>query len=108
MRYVLLFLLFAVPFDANAQQPHKLSDRPLSLNAEEQRDIHEHILESIRLQSVWMTITAEPTSEKRSSLFFQQILSNNWLPPDARPIFDKRLTPHVYSLRAMFPQVEQQ
>lgn len=108
MRYVLLFFLFTVPFNANAQQPHKLSDKPLSLNADEQRDIHDHILESIRLQSVWMTVTAEPNSEKRSRLFFEQILSNNWLSPDARPTFDKMLTPHVSNLRAMFPQVEQQ
>ncbi|UVT15761.1 MAG: hypothetical protein H8K04_18480 [Nitrospira sp.] len=108
MRYILLFFLFAFPFNADAQQPRKPSDRPSSLNAEEQRDIHDHIIESIRLHSVWMTVTAEPTSEQRNRLFFEQILSNDWLSPDARPAFDKMLAPHVSTLRAMFPQVEQQ
>ncbi|MGC4097617.1 MAG: hypothetical protein QM706_10910 [Nitrospira sp.] len=108
MRYVVLFFLFAFPFNVNAQQPHKPSDRPLSLNAKEQQDIHDHIVETIRLQSVWMTVTDEPTSEKRSRLFFEQILSNDWLSPHARPAFDKMLTPHVSNLRTMFPQVEQQ
>jgi hypothetical protein len=102
------FVLNLIPVIAYAQQTAKPSDKPLSLNAEEQRDIHDHIIESIRLQSVWMTVTAEPVSEKRSRLFFEQILSNDWLSPDARPVFDKILTPHISNLRAMFPQVEQQ
>lgn len=97
-----------IPVIVSAQQATKPSDKPLSLNAEELRDIHDHIIESIRLQSVWMTVMAEQVSEKRSRLFFEQILSNDWLSPDARPAFDKMLTPHVSNLRAMFPQVEQQ
>jgi|GEM_PF-4337124 len=97
-----------IPVIASAQQTIRPSNNPLSLNAEEQRDIHDHIIESIRLQSVWMTVTAEQVSEKRSRLLFEQILSNDWLSPYARPAFDKMLTPHISNLRAMFPQVEQQ
>jgi hypothetical protein len=97
-----------IPVIASAQQTIKPSDKPLSLNAEEQRDIHDHIIESIRLQSMWMTLMAEPISEKRSRFFFEQILSNDWLPPVVRPAFDRMLTPHLSNLRTMFPQVEQQ
>lgn len=97
-----------IPVITSAQQTTNPSDKPLSLNAEEQQDIHDHIIESIRLQSVWMAVTAEQVSEKRSRLFFEQILSNDWLSPDTRPAFDKMLTPHISNLRAMFPQVEQQ
>ncbi|THJ19319.1 MAG: hypothetical protein CAF42_000385 [Nitrospira sp. CG24B] len=97
-----------IPVIASAQQTAKQFDKPLSLNAEEQRDIHDHMIESIRLQSMWMTLMAEPISEKRSRFFFEQILSNDWLSPDARPAFDRMLTPHLPNLRTMFPQVEQQ
>jgi hypothetical protein len=97
-----------IPVIASAQQTIKPSDKPLSLNAEQQRDIRDHIIESIRLQSMWMTLMAEPISEKRSRLFFDQILSNDWLSPDVRPVFNRMLTPHLSNLRAMFPQVEQQ
>ncbi|NOU09747.1 MAG: hypothetical protein HOO98_06985 [Nitrospira sp.] len=97
-----------IPVIASAQQTIKPSDKPLSLNAEEQRDIHDHIIESIRLQSMWMTLMAEPISEKRSRFFFEQILSNDWLSPVVRPAFDRMLTPHLSNLRTMFPQVEQQ
>lgn len=97
-----------IPVIASAQQTIKPSDKPLSLNAEEQRDIHDHIIESIRLQSMWMTLMAEPISEKRSRFFFEQILSNDWLSPVVRPAFHRMLTPHLSNLRTMFPQVEQQ
>lgn len=100
-------VLNLVPVIVSAQQAIKPSDKPLSLNAEEQRDIHDHIIESIRLQSVWIKVMAEPILEKRSRLFFDQILSNDWLSPDVRPAFDKMLSPHVSNLRTMFPHVEQ-
>lgn len=97
-----------IPVIASAQQTIKPSDKPLLLNAEQQRDIHDHMIESIRLQTMWMTLLAEPISEKRSRLIFDHILSNDWLSPAVRPAFDRMLTPHLSNLRAMFPQVEQQ
>ncbi|TKB59495.1 MAG: hypothetical protein E8D48_15860 [Nitrospira sp.] len=101
-------MLNLIPVIVSAQQTIKPSDKPLLLNAEQQRDIHDHIIESIRLQSMWMTLMAEPISEKRSRFFFEQILSNDWLSPAVRPAFDRMLTPHLSNLRTMFPQVEQQ
>lgn len=97
-----------IPVIASAQRTPKSSDGTSPLSAAEQRDIHDHITETLRLQSEWMKITTEPVPENRDRLLFEHMLSNNWLSPDLRPSFDKMLAPHVSNLRTMFPQVEQQ